>query len=325
MILPDDGATPAPAATPFAAAPRASSALAWAKIVTVAGQGPQPQGEVRITDAKPAAPAARKLSDHTLAPMSAPAAPALPFRRSDPRAPAAPSAPSEPKKPAPSRGETVAVTGDGPRPATLPFASPASPWARGVPAPAPSPAAAPAPADVAPAASFFHAARPAPVLDDAPPNEPAAVEPAPEPDAPPSEVSELERCAAIAGALAAASGSDRAEILRDHELGPDAFRAMERRQRKAMTDAARRGDDSARDRFDDVFVRAWEDERGEPLDPETFARLSRAQERGRLSAALEDAELDSAVWARLRRVMKRRMAADAALAQRVADAFSSSS
>jgi hypothetical protein len=161
------------------------------------------------------------------------------------------------------------------------------------------------PVVAAPVGSAPVPALPTPAVDAAP-SLPAAADPFP-----------IERCAAIAASCARRAG-DVAKILDENGLSEDDWDALEHRWAQALRQDAEQGRTARLAAYDRAYVARLEEERG-PITPEEYARLALAHDRDRaaLTRALRDMELPWGASARILRVFAERIAADAALGERV--------
>ncbi|WP_437873986.1 hypothetical protein [Sorangium sp. So ce363] len=170
-----------------------------------------------------------------------------------------------------------------------------------------------------------------PALADAAPRAPAPA-PAPQPPAPlkeppapsaarPEEPVTIERYATVCAELAE-RGALRGEVLSAHDLDEGTWRKAERRWRDELERALKHGDRALRERFDDAYVTAWERRHPDRFGAEQYARLVRAERRGKLALEIAEQGLDAPLGLRLKRVWQRRVAAQAALAGQVERALS---
>ncbi|WP_437716749.1 DUF2169 domain-containing protein [Sorangium sp. So ce448] len=257
-------------------------------------------------------------------------APAVPPRRPPVQRPAAaaPAAPSRSGEPRPlpregSAGGTLALDGPGSAPGsgTLPATPPAATT------PGPAAGAALAALDLAGAPSQPPAPAVAAPRAPTPAPAPAPQPPAPlkEPPAPsaarPEEQVTIERYATVCAALAE-RGALRGEVLSAHDLDDGTWRKAERRWRDELERALKHGDRALRERFDDAYVSTWERRHPDRFGAEQYARLVRAERRGKLSLEIAEQGLDAPLGLRLKRVWQRRVAAQSALAEQVDRALS---
>jgi hypothetical protein len=243
-------------------------------------------------------------------------APVMPFAP-PPVAPVAPPpAPiPQPVAPLPQPSGLFALQ---PAPPIVPPAPPAI-----VPPPAPPPIAPPpiAPPPAPPPPLIGPLATPEMVVPEEPPPaeppaEPAAAEPPPSPPAPappqdpglPLAKYPIERCAAIAASIARTKPRS-AEILKEHELARADWEALSKHWQDAIRAESGRGKSKLMDAYDDAYVAQLEKERG-PIQPEEYARIVVAGERGGTEATLTELGLPPTVILRLSRVWLRRTSAD---------------
>lgn len=220
-------------------------------------------------------------------------------------------------------GSQTMVLTDAPAAQAVPFvaeapAMQAAPFVAGAPASlfvaeaAPAPLAPPPPEGPARRASdFFHA--PARLRELAPAVAPAAA-PAPVKALPPEEQVDLDRYARLRAALTAPR--ETLDALLDREaIDAAVWRKAELYWTKALEQEAKRGKPVLRDRFDDAYVDAWERAQPGRFELWHYACIKQAETDGQLHNELADQGLDAALGMRLRRVWRRRIAADRALAE----------
>jgi hypothetical protein len=121
----------------------------------------------------------------------------------------------------------------------------------------------------------------------------------------------IERCAATAASMARRA-EDRAKILEENELTPQAWDALVKHWTEAISRETKRGKTALLEAYDQAYVARLEEERG-PIRAEDYARLVVAGERGDAEEALAKLTLPPGAMMRLRRVWVARIAADAAV------------
>lgn len=129
----------------------------------------------------------------------------------------------------------------------------------------------------------------------------------------------VEQCAAVAAELGARF-SPRADVLRKHHLSEAVFGDAERHWMNAIAAESEAGKSDLLDGFDDCYVKALEQLRGE-LTIETYAKLMVGSERGNLRPVLSELRLQRPAVMRIERVWKRRLERDAKLSLAVAEAI----
>jgi hypothetical protein len=129
---------------------------------------------------------------------------------------------------------------------------------------------------------------------------------APAPPKPEEEV-DLERYARVSAACDE-PGARKAEVLAAEQIEPATFRKAELYWRRALDGEAKQSERALRERYDDAYVGAWEAAHPEKFGMAEYARLLRAEKKGRLAAEVEAQKLDPALAMRFRRVWKRRVA-----------------
>ncbi len=179
----------------------------------------------------------------------------------------------------------------------------------------PPPAAVPPPRSSQPGYSpppSFAAPAPAPPISGPP------ILGTPPPKAPPNAIT-LEQCALIAAELGARF-SPRTEILRKHRLDEATFGEAERQWMNAIAAESEAGKSDLLDIFDERYVQALEQLRGE-ITIEMYAQLMVGSERGNLRPVLSELKLQRPAVLRIERVWKRRLSRDPKLALATADAI----
>jgi hypothetical protein len=188
-----------------------------------------------------------------------------------------------------------------------------------LPPPAPAPAEPASPAEPGPSASaFFHDLTKLRAMEGVGVVPRAKDAPAQAP--PPEEQVDLERFAALSAAFDEPDAA-RTQRLADEGIELGVWRKAVVYWRKALAREQRRGERALRDRFDDAYVRAWEALHPDRFGVAAYARLRRAEERGMLQAEVDDQGIDPTMAMRLRRVWRRRVAADEALGAEVDEAM----
>ncbi|MDC3957232.1 DUF2169 family type VI secretion system accessory protein [Polyangium jinanense] len=129
----------------------------------------------------------------------------------------------------------------------------------------------------------------------------------------------LEKCAAIAAAIAC-HRAETTEILRENGLGPMEWAALERRWMDAIRTETSKGKPGLLRRFDAAYVDQIEKERG-PIQASEYARLTLASEQGAIAEALSALSLPQGAAMRIERVWVERLAQDRALRKHVRDAL----
>ncbi|AKT38691.1 DUF2169 family type VI secretion system accessory protein [Chondromyces crocatus] len=135
------------------------------------------------------------------------------------------------------------------------------------------------------------------------------------PPPPPLADVSLERCAALTARIAR-NKAKKAEILEEEALSDRDWSSAERRWAEAIRAETSRGKHAQLRRFDAAYVSQLEQERG-PIEPEEYARISVAGERGALDDVLADLDLPRGSIMRIERVWLHRMATEPATAERV--------
>ncbi|MEO7329888.1 MAG: DUF2169 domain-containing protein, partial [Minicystis sp.] len=162
------------------------------------------------------------------------------------------------------------------------------------------------------ASDFFHDA--ARLRGFAEPAPPVVEAPAPPKDRAPEEEIDLERHARIS-ALLSAPGASLDGVLEGEAVEAKIWRKADLHWRKALEQEARRGRQVLRDRFDDAYVDAWDQVQPSRFKLWHYACIKQAETDGQLHNELAEQGLDAALGMRLRRVWKRRVAADRALGE----------
>ncbi|MFT3764205.1 MAG: DUF2169 domain-containing protein [Minicystis sp.] len=155
----------------------------------------------------------------------------------------------------------------------------------------------------------------APAVEPAAPEQPTAVAEKPAEDALPLDAFPLERCAAIAAAIAHRK-ADKATILDRHQLSSPVWQSLEDHWSTALRAESDRGRTTLRRLYDEAYVTELERLRG-PLRVEDYAALVVAAERSQSARALADRDLPSGAMMRIQRVWLTKIADDPALAASV--------
>ena len=298
---------------------------------TVLLTGPGAKTEMLSSEVPAATPAGAPPGSPVVATMAAfPVAPrpALPFpeRPPLPRPPSVPGTntaglPFRPAPAAPSEDEVELLDVEpdppaSPPPPAFPHVPPpalASPLALLPLPPEPPPPEPPPPEPPPPPALPDTAATPD---KPPPPAEAAAIEPEPPL---PVEVYPLERCARIAASLARRPARAD-EILGAQSLSAAVWARLAAHWDEAVERETRLGKTALLRAYDTAYVAQLEEERG-PIEPEEYARVLVAAERGGAGEALRRLDLPEGSLMRLRRVWIARSVREPALGRRVSAAI----
>jgi hypothetical protein len=135
----------------------------------------------------------------------------------------------------------------------------------------------------------------------------------------PLEAFPIERCAAIAAAIARWP-AEAARILEANALDPEVEAALDRHYSDAIRKETVRGKTGLLRAYDAAYVAQLEKERG-PITAEEHARLVVAAERGNVDVVLRELGVPPAAFMRIRRLWIAKSAADGELGARVRQAI----
>jgi len=133
-------------------------------------------------------------------------------------------------------------------------------------------------------------------------------------DAPraPHEIVDLEEYGRISAAISEQKAKP-IEVLRARSVDPEVYRKAAGHWRRVLDEEAKQGGRDALARFDEGFVQGFEEANPGRFGIEHYARLVQAERSARLANELRAQGLEVSLGMRLRRVYRRRVAADPAL------------
>lgn len=131
----------------------------------------------------------------------------------------------------------------------------------------------------------------------------------------PEEIVTIEKFGFVS-ALLEERGAKREQILKDQNIDLGVWRKAERFWRTELKREMADGIQTKLQRFEEGFVQGWESNHPGKFEVDHYARLTIAEKEARIVRELKQQGIDPSFGMRLRRVWRRRLSQDAALAER---------